>query len=605
MKLRTLIITVFATASLAQSAPPQLDLKVETLHPLIVRTARRIQEKFQRIHREADGLVETVEAILAMPEPEKKDHEGDPSARMGSHMELMIADFSLGATLSGVNGYVLDNSAIGHQQAYQDLEQQTASDAAEVRRWLDMEYRAAQLKWKDKEEKCSQRAIGAARALVTREPKNAEAHALLAFALDWDDDLAAETLASLETALKLDSGQPLARQLMLARRVKKAVDAAALRRELRLDEKSPQESGRAFFDHPLDDNEFNNFTRMLERLHEDLEKTLANAVQRRDIAAYLRTLSTEQAMQHHLIVAAQARRRENDQSYEAFEIQTLTLATASMFSILKDENRLHTAVDLAANNGEALGTVALLSMLGRVKQIMQATADLSQVSDETLFTPELEEKLMRLATSADNLDAARACETLCLVEMLRAMVEKPARHPELVLRMIELDPFRHRTLQFLLGACMASNVTKAAGAAVARMQLAVLPCMLTRRQSAASAASMHDWETALRLLEDCEKDSPGDLMVLSQRVATTLRQSQSKAAIKKAGLLYSVITPDTVFKKTGKLSQGERQQFLNNFILYHALKHDSQTAEQLLKQSIDAKIHTETAAAELRKWMEK
>lgn len=606
MKLRVLAAALLpVTAAVAQSAAPKLDLKPEILHPLLLRTAGRIQEKFQRVHPEAEGLVETVQAILAMPVPEKKDHESDPAARMGSHMELMIANFSLGATLSGVHGYILDNSEIGHQQAYQDLEHLTVSDADDVRRWLDMKYRAEQLKWKDKQEKCSQRAIGAARALVSREPKNAEAHALLAFALDWEDDLAAETLSSLETALKLDPGQPLARQLMLDRRVDKAAHAAALRRDLRLDEKTPQEADRAFFDRPLDDAEFNAFTRVLDDLHDDVEKTLATAVQRRDIAAYLRTLATEMALQNRLTVAARARKRDPAQDYDAFRVQNMTLAVGFVFSVLKDEKRLHTAVDLASSNGEALGTVAVLSMLGRANQLMQSNTDLSQVTEETIFAPELLEKLMQMATGADTLDAARACEALCLVEMLRAMTERPARHPELVLRMIELDPFRHRTLQFLLGACMASEGTKSAAAAVTRMQLAVLPCLLTKRQSAASAASLHDWDAAFRHLDSCEKEVPGDLMVLSQRVATTLRQSQSKAAIKKAGLLYGGITPDNVFEKLNPLSKDERQMFLTNFILYHALKHDSQTAEQLLKQSLEAQIHDERTAAQIREWMGK
>jgi hypothetical protein len=189
--------------------------------------------------------------------------------------------------------------------------------------------------------------------------------------------------------------------------------------------------------------------------------------------------------------------------------------------------------------------------------------------------------------------------------MFRVITGKPAKHPELVLRMVELDPFRHRTLQFLLGACMTSDETKSAAAAITRMQLAVLPCMLTRRQSAASAASMHDWDAAYRHLDSCEKEKAGDLMVLSQRVATTLRQSQSKAALKKAGQLYHAFTPDNVLEKTAALSKADRQQFLTNYILYHALKHDSETANQLLKRSLEAKHLDQRTADDLKKWMEK
>jgi len=593
------------TLCVAEDPSHKLDLKPEVLHPLLVLTSHRIQEKFRRIHPEAEGLVETVETILAMPAPEKKDHESDPAARMGSHMELMTGNFSLGATLSGVHGYILDNSDIGHQQAYQELERLTVSDADDVRRWLDMKYRAEQLKWKDKEEKCSQRAIGAARALVSREPKNAEAHALLAFALDWEDNLAAETLSSLETALNLDPGQPLARQLMLARRVDKAVETAALRRESRLDEKASQDTDRAMFDRPLDDAEFHAFTRVMEGLRGEVEKTLAVARGRHDIAGYLRTLTTGMSIESQLATAQRARQRDPAQDYNTFAVQNAMHATSLIFAVLGDEKRMHVAIELAADNGEALGTVAVMGMLNRVNRLMRENKDMSQFTDDTLFAPELQDKLMQVATGAETPDAARACEALCLVEMLRTITGRQAQHPEIILRMIELDPFRHRTLQFLLGACMTSDDTKNSAAAITRMQLAVLPCLLTRRQSAASAASLHDWESAFRHLDACDREDPGNLTILSQRVATTLRQSQSKNAIKKAGLLYSGITPDNVLEKINPLTKDERQQFLTNFILYHALKHDSETAAQLLKQSIDAKVHDERAAAPLREWMEK
>lgn len=359
------------------------------------------------------------------------------------------------------------------------------------------------------------------------------------------------------------------------------------------------------FDRPLDDAEFHAFTRVMEGLRGEVEKMLAGARERHDIAGYLRTLTTGMSIESQLATAAHARRRDPAQDYNTFAMQNVMYATSLIFSVLGDEKRVHIAIELAADNGEALGTVAVLGMLSRVNLLMRENKDISQVTDDTLFAPELQDKLTQVATGADTPDAARACEALCLVEMLRTITGRQAQHPEIILRMIELDPFRHRTLQFLLGACMTSDDTKSAAAAITRMQLAVLPCLLTRRQSAASAASLHDWDAAYRLLDACDKENPGDLMVLSQRVATTLRQSQSKAALKKAGLLYGGITPDNVFKKTAALATDNRQMFLTNFILYHALKHDSQTAAQLLKQSVEAKIHDEKAAAHLREWMGK
>ena len=152
---------------------------------------------------------------------------------------------------------------------------------------------------------------------------------------------------------------------------------------------------------------------------------------------------------------------------------------------------------------------------------------------------------------------------------------------------------------------MSSPEFKAAATAITRMQLAVLPCMLTRRQSAAAAAGLHDWETAHIILDTCDKEKQGDLVLLSQRVGTTLRQSQSKAAIKKAGLLYGDISADNILKKTAALDKADRQQFLENFILHLALKREAETATQLLNQALEAKILDEKIAKELRTFFEK
>ncbi len=593
-----LLHTVCAVAQ--SSSTPKLELKPELLHPLLLKAAARIEERFQRIHPEADGLVETVQSVLAMPAPENQDNESDPAARIGKRMELMTAVAAFSVNLAGVHGYIFDNSEIGHQQTYHDLELETATDAAEVRRWLEMKLRAEKLEWKDKAEMCSQRAIGAARALVSREPKNADAHTLLAFALDWEGESAPETLSSLETALKLNPKHALAQQMMLSRRVQKATEAAAHRREFHLDEKAPQDATRAFYDHPLDETEFIAFTRVIEGLRIEAGKTLANAYEQRDLPAYLSTLSTGMHIEHELSTAALARKRDPNQSYEAFAMQNLAQNLPRLFSLFDNESRARGAIELASDNGEALGTLVVLGVIGRMNHLMRSISDPSQVTDEMLFAPGLQERILKIAREKDGPNAARACEAVCLVEMMRSMAGMQPRHQDLVLRMIELDPFRHRTLQYLLGACMSSPETKAAACAITRMQLAVLPCMLTRRQSAAAAASLHDWDTAQRILDTAEREKPSDLMVLSQHVATTLRQSQSKAAIKKATLLYHGITADNILEKTTSLAKEDRQQFLHNYILLLALKRDTETATQLLKQAVEAEILDEKTAKELR-----
>ncbi len=606
VKLRVLLTWLLPFAAFAADDPsPKFDLVPEQVQALLLRTAARIQEKFQRVHPEADGLVATVEGILAMPVPEKKDHEDDPAARLAADMDLMTASFGFGVNLGGVDGYIFDSSEIGHRQTYHDLELQAADGAAEVRRWLEMKFRAEKLEWKDKTAMCAQRAISKARALVSREPKNAEAHTLLAFALAWDDDSASEKLDSLQTALKLDPKNALARQMMLERRVDKAAEAAAHRREYRLDEKAPQTAERAFYDRTLDEDELNAFTRVTEALRAEAARTLANAYEQRDLAAYLRTLNTGMSVENNLAVATRSRQRDPSQSFEDFSMQNMALYLPRLFSLLDDEKRARGAIELASGNGEALGTLVILGLLGRMNHLMHSASGASAVTDDMLFIPGLQEQIVRLAREGEGKNAARACEAVCLVEMMRTMVGMQPRHQDLVLRMIELDPFRHRTLQNLLAACMAAENTRTAAAAITRMQLAVLPCLLTRRQSAAAAASLHDWESAHSLLDSCEKENPGDLMVLSQRIVTTLRQSQSRAAIKKAALLYGDITPDTILEKTAALEKGDRQQFLENFVLHLVLNRENQVAASLLTRLVEEKILDANSEKKLRAWLKK
>jgi hypothetical protein len=54
----------------------------------------------------------------------------------------------------------------------------------------------------------------------------------------------------------------------------------------------------------------------------------------------------------------------------------------------------------------------------------------------------------------------------------------------------------------------------------------------------------------LRLLDDGTKEKPGDLMLLHLHTATLLRQSQSKAALKKAPSSMATSPPTPSSKKT-------------------------------------------------------
>jgi hypothetical protein len=74
---------------------------------------------------------------------------------------------------------------------------------------------------------------------------------------------------------------------------------------------------------------------------------------------------------------------------------------------------------------------------------------------------------------------------------------------------------------------------------------------------------------------------------------------------KKDAWRYVGITPNTILEKTTALEQGERQQFLENFLLHLVLKQEREAAVLLLKHSADAWALDEKAADDLKKWIEK
>jgi hypothetical protein len=176
--------------------------------------------------------------------------------------------------------------------------------------------------------------------------------------------------------------------------------------------------------------------------------------------------------------------------------------------------------------------------------------------------------------------------------MVQVMMDQKPEHIDMLHRTLQLDPFRHRTLGFLAAAAMT-------------LQLAALPGMPTRKLAAAGAAKIGDYDTALRLLDECAKEAPGDLMLLHQRIATLLRQSQSKAAIKKATLLYGDITPDTILEKTTSLEKADRHLFLQTYLLHLLLKPETQTASELLTKLLNEQALDEATAKDVRRWMEK
>lgn len=580
--------------------PDKLDLGIppEMLHALIRSTAAKIEAE----RAETKGLAARVEELLAMPEPEKKDLSDDRVARLAEEMALASYTVSANASLSGITGFEFDSTKTGRVQLYRDLEKQQEQDAADVRRWLRMSQAAKGFDEKDKEAFCREKAIGAARALVSREPKNAEAHALLAYALDWQDDSAAETLESVQNALRIDSKQPLGQVVLLDRKINKAQEAAAFRRPTGLGEKSPGDVMRQLYDHPLSAEEVAAFSREADVLGKEAVQTLHNAAEQKEFAAFMMATQLMPTLRARLTEAAASQKRAPDISYEEFTGQTLRKNMLLFFELFQSTGHAAKAAQLAGEDAEAIGAVALLVFTSRFVTAMRQGRE--PAAEDLALVAAMQKMLVEIARADDSVRAARACEAVSAFGIMSVLAGRRPEHPELLLRAVQLDPFRHRNLSFLIGLSMTLKEKRyATAAAVVEMQLAVLPNPLTRRQAAAVAARLHDWDAALRHLDAADKEKPGDLGVLSQRIATLLRQSPSKATIKKTGLLYGDITPDTVLEKTGGMETDERKEFIHNHLLHLIIAQRSADAEMELKAAVEAGIFSEEEAKELRGFM--
>ncbi|WP_395741935.1 hypothetical protein [Prosthecobacter sp.] len=583
----------------ALHAADQAPFKKEELHALIREVAARIEEKYKGSRPEADGLVQHVEEILMLPEPPPPSADDRPSM-LARKMTLLTDRAGFTSSIGGVRGAVFDNTDTGFMQRYHDLESTDAQDAEEVWRWLEMADAARRLKWSDKAETCTQRALGAARALVSRQPKNAEAHALLGLALEWSS----EKLATLQTALKLDARQPLALHEMLDRRLSQALEAAALRREVALEEKSLayQTVARALHERALTEEETLAFERRQEELRHELVQLLALAQERHDLTVYIKTVGLLSELRQNRKEVALAARRPQDESFERFLARLALMLAANSLTVFEDDELLRTSLNLAAEDPETTGTIVLLTIIGdgmRAQTTRQKPAESRMDQIRLAFG-----RLTEMAAADDTPRAARAAEAAFILELgLMMVIQREPTRMDLLLRAIHLDPFRQRT-QHMLTALCAGMLPKfddpAAAAALTLTELALLPSRQTRRTCAAALSRVRDWPAAQRYLDACLREEPDHLSLLSQKAVTILRESQSKAAQKKAQIYFQKI--DSLREKTGaKPDNDDLQVITRNHILFLMISGKNDAAREELASAKRDKILDDKECQELEK----
>jgi len=569
-----------AMASTTHVAADDLLLDKEKIHVLVREVAAKIEEKFKSVHPEADGLVQRVEETLAAQEP-STPNEDDRELKLAQNMILMQSAAAFKSMIGGVRGAVFDDSATGYMQRYQDLESANTDNAEEVWRWLEMASAAQHLAWQDKAEICSQRALGAAHAFVSRQPKNAEAYALLADSLEWSN----EKMAALQTALKLDPKQPQALTALIYRRMEQALETAALRRETSLEEpsKEPQELAHALFDRPLSAEETLVFERRQEALRLELVRLQKLAQERGDMTTYLKTVHLLTILKQQLDEVTLASNHKAEESFEQFQIRLGIMRTKGVLTLFADDALLQAALELAASDPEATGSImltVLASDAARAQTTQQGPSELHmEIIRKTLG------RMVEMATAEDNRRAARAAESAFTIEFgLMMMLGREPTHLDLLLRAVHLDPFRQRTQHMLMGLCMgmfSKDKDIAAATALTLTELALLPSLQTRRTCAAAATKMHDWPAAHHYLDSCLKEKPDDLGLLNQKAVTFLRESQSKAAQKKAEFYFHKIK-SLREKPEVKPSKDDLRLIASNYIIFLMLGGKNDAAREEL-----------------------
>jgi hypothetical protein len=586
-------------AVLVSTAPGETNgllLDKDKVHSLIREVAAKIEARYKSERPDADGLLQRVEEALSLPAP-APPNKSDRPQQLAAKMMLMTGGGTFNSGIRSISGAVFDNTEAGFMQRYQDLESASTKDAAEAWRWLEMADAARFLNWQEKKEVCTQRAQGAARALISREPKSAEAHALLGLSLEWS----AEKLAALQTSLRLDPKQPLALNELLYHRVSQALEAAVLRRGTRLEEES-KDVTRDLFDHPLSDAEAIVYDRQASELQHELTTLFTLAEKRGDLRTYISNVLLLSILKKQNDMVTAASRRHPEEEFESFQSRTNNGVMNHMFSILADEKILKPALKLADGNPEATGAILLMAIVGDGLFSKSAGRPPSEALIE-ITRPALE-RLTEMAAADESPQAARSAEAVFLADFARSMMldRKPALVNHLM-RAIQLDPFRQRTQNILMLLCtgaVSKDDDLPAAAALSFTNLALMPNLQSRKICAAITANAHDWPTAHRQLDACLRKQPDDLNLLNQKAVTFLRESQSKAAQKKATIYFQKIE-SLLTKMDERPDASDLKLIATNHILFLIMGGKNDEAREELKEVLEENILSEQECADLTK----
>jgi len=594
--MKKIFFALLALASLQASAPDLGEIDIAKLEPVMLEAARRIEAKYGRKHPEAQGLVERVEAILRTEAPEKRDPVG--AEKLAREMAVFTLTMAINPSLGAHSGVLLDRGKLAQAAYYQRLESRVDTDAGEVQRWLKMADAAEALEDEAKKSLCLDRAAGAARALITREPNNARAQALLADALGWREGLEAETLKALQQALKLDEEQLLARLLMHERKIGQLGEETFTRQSARLEDRffNDMELLKKSHANPLTEDELAAMKKKATPCIESSGTLMKEAMEAGDFVIFCRTWKAELHLLNLVLVAKLPKEMPHDTDAKAMQAAYLQGTMKNFVKVMSHKTEAGAALLLAGTDAERVGGVALCYALGL---FMQAGAS-GQPPDAQALTviDTAMQRLEEISQRRKGPDAARAYESLVMLATFLGMAGQkvPQNIDESLIEALKQDSEGYLTLSMLTGLAKEEPASQA----FAEMLLAILPNQMNRRMCAACASAMGDWDSAFRHLDVLRKEAPDDLKVLSQRVATLLKQNLSSVSLDKAASLYADVNADNIITKTAALEADERTAFLKNYALFLALRHQKENALSLLTKAMEEKVIKEGEATKLR-----
>jgi hypothetical protein len=580
-----LLLLVFSSQT-ARAAPDLQDIQNR-----IRECAAKIEKSLPENKAEPiKGLVERVDRMLKAA---GKTEPRDPRQKLANEMQLTTVNFSVGFAF-GEGGF-RPHGVPAKVLRFRKLIDQPAEGIAEVNRCLELGDLAESLEWSNAETHWEARGVETARAALNAQTESADAMSMLAWAIWWKDGHNAESIRLLRRAREIDPAHITAKRLLLEVRFDKAMESAALRREVSLEEKKHEDILRELYEKPLSEDELDLLGKKFSELEKErLQLTEAAAKHGRidDFFALLvdRLRYTQIAMPR-LVLELKA-----DHSLEEVRARSDQVGMNESFNLLESPATAQQALTLARDKADVLCKVWALMKMHQ----FQAEDELEE--DALNVLKKVEKHMNELVKSPEEETAAAAEEELLAFRMLECRMNGVPPPLSDILDLVKRRPLRQRGVGMLLTACgEMGESSRGLVSALMDMHYALVPCLTTRTLAAAAASRNGLHDRALDLLDLCDAEKRNDLALLSQRISTMILQDSSPEGVAGAMRLYDGINTQNILERSEDMDEGDRENFIQNHALVLALADQIDVADQLISSAQDAGAIEEETLDSIRK----